>query len=127
MELWKRRQAVMVWEWDLEMDDQEEQTRPEFEANVKTTRINPVTKHPEPFLPGWNKVGRLVFTHSFVVFLLLVVFAAVFAIILFRMMLLFWVAKGTYNVLDISKARLLASMTAASLNLVVIVTLNKAR
>ena len=36
MELWKRRQAVMVWEWDLEMDDQEEQTRPEFEATDYT-------------------------------------------------------------------------------------------
>ena len=33
MELWKCRQAVMVWEWDLEMDDQEEQTRPEFEVS----------------------------------------------------------------------------------------------
>ena len=32
MELWKRRQSVMVWEWDLEMDEQEEQTRPEFEV-----------------------------------------------------------------------------------------------
>ena len=85
MEMWKRRQSVLVWEWDLEMDEQEEQTRPEFEvsnpglkltknsflpqANVKTTRINPVTKHPEPFLSGWNKAGRLIFTSSFVVFL----------------------------------------------------------
>ena len=32
MEMWKRRQSVMVWEWDLEMDEQEEQTRPEFEV-----------------------------------------------------------------------------------------------
>ena len=32
MEMWKRKQSVMVWEWDLEMDEQEEQTRPEFEV-----------------------------------------------------------------------------------------------
>ena len=37
MELWKRRQAVLVWEWDLQMDEQEEQTRPEFEASILYT------------------------------------------------------------------------------------------
>ena len=69
MELWKRRQAVLAWEWDLEMDDQEEQTRPEFEAEVQTRRINPVTKFPEPYIPGWNKFGRVAFTNAFVAFL----------------------------------------------------------
>ena len=37
VELWKRRQSILVWEWDLEMDDQEEQPRPEFEAEVTVT------------------------------------------------------------------------------------------
>ena len=86
VELWKRRQSILVWEWDLEMDDQEEQPRPEFEvgisirkvcwhpfslsqAEVKTRRINPVTKFPEPYLPGWSKFGRVVLTNSFVLFL----------------------------------------------------------
>ena len=49
--------------------DEKNTTKVRFQANVKTTRINQVTKHPEPFLPGWNKVGRLIFTNSFVVFL----------------------------------------------------------
>ena len=40
MELWKRRQSILVWEWDLEMDDQEEQPRPEFEAEVTVTIDN---------------------------------------------------------------------------------------
>ena len=71
VELWKRRQAVLAWEWDLEMDDQEEQTRPEFEAEVRTRRINPVTKYPEPFIPGWNKFGRVAFTNAFVAFLVI--------------------------------------------------------
>lgn len=60
---------MLAWEWDLEMDDQEEQTRPEFEAEVQTRRINPVTKFPEPFIPGWNKLGRVAFTNAFVAFL----------------------------------------------------------
>ena len=40
VELWKRRQSILVWEWDLEMDDQEEQPRPEFEAEVTVTIDN---------------------------------------------------------------------------------------
>ena len=32
VEIWKRRQSILAWEWDLEMDDQEEQPRPEFEV-----------------------------------------------------------------------------------------------
>ena len=33
VEIWKRRQSILAWEWDLEMDDQEEQPRPEFEVS----------------------------------------------------------------------------------------------
>ena len=69
VELWKRRQAILVWEWDMERDDQEEQPRPEFEAEVRTRRINPVTKFPEPYLPSWSKFGRVTLTNSFVLFL----------------------------------------------------------
>ena len=32
VEIWKRRQSILAWEWDLEMDDQEEHPRPEFEV-----------------------------------------------------------------------------------------------
>ena len=39
------------------------------QAQVKTRRINPVTKHQEPYLSGWSRAGRLTFTTSFVVFL----------------------------------------------------------
>lgn len=66
---WKRRQAVIAWEWDLSNFEDEEVTRPEYEANVKTKRINPVTKKPEPYLPPWNKMGRVALTMSFVFFM----------------------------------------------------------
>ena len=39
VELWKRRQSILVWEWDLEMDDQEEQPRPEFEVGITFIRF----------------------------------------------------------------------------------------
>ena len=46
-----------------------EQTRPEYEASVKTTRINPVTKKREPFLTTWNKVVRVAVSASSVIFM----------------------------------------------------------
>ena len=66
IEFWKRRQAVIAWEWDLTNFEEEEQTRPEFEGHVKSTRINPVTRKHEPYLSPWDKAARVVFTNSFV-------------------------------------------------------------
>ena len=60
---------MLAWEWDLETDDQEEQPRPEFEAEVRTRRINPVTKFPEPYQSTFSKFGRITITTSFVIFL----------------------------------------------------------
>jgi hypothetical protein len=69
LEFWKRRQSVLSWEWDLTSFEDNEQTRPEYEVQVKTKRINPVTKKWEPFLPAWHKAGRVLFTTSFVFFM----------------------------------------------------------
>ena len=69
IEFWKRRQAVIAWEWDLTNFEEEEQTRPEFEAHVKTTRVNPVTKKPEPYMPSSNKASRVTFTYTIVLFM----------------------------------------------------------
>ena len=38
LEMWKRRQAILKWEWDLTDDEDVEEIRPEFEANVKSRR-----------------------------------------------------------------------------------------
>lgn len=53
LELWKRKQSVLVWEWDLQGTENEEEPRPEFETSVKTFRINPVTREKEPYMPFW--------------------------------------------------------------------------
>lgn len=53
MELWKRKQSVLVWEWDLQGTENDEEPRPEFETSVKTFRINPVTREKEPYMPFW--------------------------------------------------------------------------
>ena len=35
LEFWKRRQAVIAWEWDLSNYEDEEDSRPEFEVQVR--------------------------------------------------------------------------------------------
>ncbi|KYM82164.1 Anoctamin-5 [Atta colombica] len=69
LELWKRRQAVLVWEWDLQNAEYDEEPRPEFETSVKTFRINPVTKEKEPYLPVLSKAIRSLATGSIVFFM----------------------------------------------------------
>lgn len=71
LELWKRRQAVLVWEWDLQNTDYDEEPRPEFETSVKTFRINPVTREREPYLPTWSKAIRCLATGSMVFFMVM--------------------------------------------------------
>jgi anoctamin-4 len=69
LELWKRRQCVIAWEWDLIMEEDDQETRPEFETTVKSFRVNPVTGKKEPYLSIWNKGKRLVMSASVVLFM----------------------------------------------------------
>jgi len=126
VEIWKRRQSIIAWKWDLEMDDIEEQTRPEYETTVKSTRMNPVTKTKEAYLPPWNKSSRVFLTYSLVLFMLCAVVAAVGAVIFYRIVILATIFQTVQKGEDFfSYARILASGSAATLNLIFIVTLNK--
>ena len=69
LEMWKRRQSVLAWEWDMVKGDVDEEPRPEFETSVKTFRINPVTREREPYLPVWSRTMRYLATGSMVFFM----------------------------------------------------------
>lgn len=69
LELWKRKQSVIIWEWDLQNIESDEENRPEFEASVKTFRTNPVTKEREPYMPTWSRAVRYALTASVVLFM----------------------------------------------------------
>lgn len=62
--MWKRQQSIIVWEWDLQNIEDDEEPRPEFETSVKTFRINPVTREREPYMPLWNKALRFLATSA---------------------------------------------------------------
>lgn len=44
LEFWKRRQALIVWEWELEDVEEKEELRPEYESSANNYYTNPITK-----------------------------------------------------------------------------------
>ncbi|XP_069950373.1 anoctamin-4-like isoform X2 [Cherax quadricarinatus] len=126
LELWKRKQAVIQWQWDLEGYEEEEELRPEYEEKVTTTRLNPVTNKPEPYLPLWNQITRLVAANSVVILMLCIVIAAMFSVILYRMAVVIAMHQ-TESDLFRRNAKMVTSLTAACLNLMVIIILNYGR
>ncbi|XP_013386413.1 anoctamin-4 isoform X2 [Lingula anatina] len=125
LEGWKRKQAEIEYEWDVAHFEEEEETvRPEFEATVRHKKKNPVTQTDEPFLPAWSKCFRYVTAFSVILFMLCLVLAAVFGVIIYRIVIvtLFY---STPDQLVAENARLATTATAAVINLVVIMILNR--
>jgi len=121
LEFWKRKQNELQYEWDLfDYEETQETLRPEFEemAQKKQTwmKENPVTKAVEPFMPFSYKVPRLLMSLSTVLFMILVVVAAIVGVIIYRVIIL-----GVLNNSGLqSTASMITSGTAACLNLAAI-------
>ncbi|KAG5878819.1 hypothetical protein JTB14_032446 [Gonioctena quinquepunctata] len=124
LELWRRKQSVIQWEWDLHGTEQDEEPRPEFETSVKTFRTNPVTRDKEPYLPTWSKAMRLAATGSAVFFMLFVVLCAVLGTIIYRLSLVS-VIYGSQSFFLKKHAKVLTSVTAAVINLIIIMCLTR--
>ncbi|XP_023310794.1 anoctamin-4-like [Anoplophora glabripennis] len=124
LELWRRKQSVIQWEWDLQGTEQDEEPRPEFETSVKTFRTNPVTREKEPYLPTWSKAFRLVATGSAVFFMLFVVLCAVLGTIIYRLSLVS-VIYGSQSTFLNKHAKIVTSVSAAVINLIIIMCLTR--
>ncbi|KAL1502850.1 hypothetical protein ABEB36_007931 [Hypothenemus hampei] len=124
LELWRRKQSVIQWEWDLQGTEMEEEPRPEFETSVKTFRTNPVTREKEPYLPTSQKVFRMFITGSAVLFMLVVVLGAVLGTIIYRLTLVTTIYSSE-NLFFKSHAKLVTSISAAVMNLLFIMSLTR--
>ncbi|GFR14088.1 anoctamin-4 [Trichonephila clavata] len=130
MEFWKRKQATLAWEWNLADLDYgmriffTEQIRPEYESTVKNYRLNPVTMAIEPFLPFWSKVYRIAAANSAVLFVLSLLLATVFGMIVYRIILVTVLTASDHPIWK-PYAKITTSITASLVNLVVIVIMDK--
>lgn len=126
LELWKRYSAEITHRWDLTgFDIHEEHPRPQYLArlaHITRVRINYITNTKEPNPPFWRmKLPAAVFSFSVVILLITLAVVAVVSVVLYRMSLL-----AALSVQDVttSNAIWLTTITAAFINLVLIVIFN---
>uniref|UniRef100_A0A0K8SKC7 Anoctamin n=2 Tax=Lygus hesperus TaxID=30085 RepID=A0A0K8SKC7_LYGHE len=124
LELWKRRQAVIAWEWDLSYTEEDEEPRPEFEATVKTFRVNPVTRQKEPYMPPSQRAWRYTITVSTVLFMICIVCAAVLGTIVYRLSVVNYIYLSS-NTFIKRHAKIFTSITGATINLITIMILTR--
>ncbi|XP_075159793.1 anoctamin-5 [Haematobia irritans] len=124
LELWKRKQSVIVWEWDLSSVESDEENRPEFETNATNFRINPVTREKEPYMSTWSRTIRFVITGSAVFFMIVVVLSAVLGTIIYRISMVTVIYSGGGFFVN-QHAKLFTTVTAALINLIVIMILTR--
>ncbi|CAG5126762.1 unnamed protein product, partial [Candidula unifasciata] len=127
IEMWKRREAEIKYDWDVEDFEEEETIRPEYEASVRSRRINPVSKRgpiEEPYLSFSSRVCRTVSSLWIILFMLCVVIAAVFGVIIYRLTVsavLYSVSQETIR----DQGGIITSVTASLINLLIIIILGK--
>nr|XP_014087850.2 anoctamin-1 isoform X1 [Bactrocera oleae] len=130
LELWKRYSAEITHRWDLTgFDVHEEHPRPEYLSrlgHVKNTRtrIDYVTNIQEPVVPFWRmKFPATILSVSVVFLLILLAFVALVAVVVYRMSML-----GTFKLnsstMTTSSAIMLATASAAFVNLCLLYLLN---
>lgn len=142
LEFWKRKEATIQYKWDLtSFQAEEEPPRPEFLSkldNWHTMKINPVTGLKEPHLPFWRRRFPI-FLCSYTIMLLLgaVAISAVIGVIAYRVSMLAalnlikdntkeynsTVATETAGFI-FKNASLITTITAATINLLIIIILN---
>jgi len=129
LEVWKRKQAEISYDWDLiGFEDEEEQPRAEYENRLiakgdRYKRTNPVTEIEEPYLAIRKKTPNFVCSIFTIIFMIALVIAAMLGVIVYRVAVTVSLAKSQN--FEISWISLFASFTAAFINLLCIMLLNK--
>ncbi|XP_067675844.1 anoctamin-4-like isoform X3 [Haliotis asinina] len=124
-EMWKRRQAEIEYDWDVADFEEEETLRPEFEASVTRMKKNPINHEiEEPYLSLGSRLCRYMSSLWVVLFMLCVVVAAVFGVIVYRITVS-TLLYGTDQEEISQRASTITSATAACINLVIIIVLGR--
>ncbi|XP_022672053.1 anoctamin-7-like isoform X3 [Varroa destructor] len=88
LKYWKRECARLVYDWDcLNYVEDEEPPRPEFAIHAYAEKRNPVTRQLEPSFPSDIRKRRMVTGYVILLFMASLVFVAMLAIIIFRILI----------------------------------------
>ncbi|XP_031438519.1 anoctamin-4 [Clupea harengus] len=125
LEFWKRRRAVLAYDWDLvDWEEDEEDIRPQFEAKYsKKERMNPISGKPEPYQAFTDKYSRLIVSASGIFFMILVVIAAVFGIVIYRVVTVSTFAAFDWALIR-NNSQVATTGTAVCINFCIIMLLN---
>nr|XP_033809059.1 anoctamin-4 isoform X3 [Geotrypetes seraphini] len=125
LEFWKRRRAVIAYDWDLiDWEEEEEEVRPQFEAKYsKKERMNPISGKPEPYQAFADKCSRLVVSASGIFFMICVVIAAVFGIVIYRVVTVSTFAAFKWALIR-NNSQVATTGTAVCINFCIIMLLN---
>lgn len=134
LEFWKRRQARLEYEWDLvdfEEEQQQLQTRPEFEIQCTNRRLNKITREMEPYLPITTKCARFCLSGATVLFWISLIVACIIGVIAYRLAVYAAFASVIKDPLRkiqfvgrFITPQLATSVTASCINFVIIMILN---
>lgn len=124
LEIWKRRQISLAYEWDMMQFTEEYQPpRPEFIAKVKSKWRNPITRKIEPYLPRPVRLRRTTFSSSIIALMIFLVIASVLGVVVYRAAVVAALSASQNE--DVrGSARIFTSLTASALNLVAITVLS---
>lgn len=135
LEMWKRRQARLEYEWDLvdfEEEQQQLQLRPEYEIKCRTRRLNRITQEMEPYLPLTSQCVRSCVSGVTVLFWIALIIASIIGVIAYRLAVYAAFASIMKDsptnkiqlVGSIITPQLATSVTASCINFIIIMILN---
>ncbi|XP_053396990.1 anoctamin-4-like isoform X3 [Mercenaria mercenaria] len=141
LEFWKRKQAVIQYNWDLvDFIKEEEPPRPEYLAklaNYPRMKVNPITGMNEPHLPFWRRRFPIyLLSYGFMLFTMCIAVAGVVGVIAYRISVLASLqllekdspadnsTLGETKHVITANASIITTITAACINLTLIIILN---
>lgn len=123
LEYWKRKNARLAHHWDvLGFEEEQERPRPEYAAKAKMMEKNPITGIKEPYFPPKERLPRILSGMAIIIIMIVLVLIFIMAVIIYRALISIPLFQNK-NLR--SNAALIASISAAMVNLMFIMALGK--